>query len=670
VPLDAEGNATIEVPLNDSLTGFRIAVVASAGAGLFGTGQASIRTTQDLMLLSGLPPLVRDGDRFRAGFTVRNASRDPQQVSVTAQVNAGAGRAMPPLPAQEVALAPGEARDLGWDVNVPQTADKLEWQVDASARVDGAATSPHDALKIAQRVIASVPERTIQATIFQLEGAREVPVERPADAIPGRGGVNVRMQAKLSGDLPGVREYLERYPFTCFEQRASAAVGLRDRRRWDALMGALPDFLDRDGLVKFFTVLRDGDDTLTSYVLSIADEAGWPIPDDSRAKMERALAGIIEGRIVRYSPLPTADLTLRKVAAMAALSRNKEGFKAAWLDSIVVEPNLWPTSAVIDWYLLLSRQASVPKRAERLAEAQTILRSRLNFQGTTMVFSTEKTDALWWLLISGDVNANRLLLAMTDNAQWKDDIPRLATGTLGRMQRGRWNTTVANAWGVLALDRFSRRFEAGGVTGTTNATLGNERFDHAWQTSDGTAPFARRLAWPAARTDLALKQEGSGAPWITVSSLAAIPLTAPLSTGYRIERSVTAVSQQAPGRWSRGDTARVRIAVEAQADMTWVAVSDPIPAGSTVLGRGLGGDSTLATTGERRQGTVWPAFEERGLESFRAYYRYVPKGSFVVEYTVRLNNPGTFHLPPTRVEAMYAPEMFGEIPNADWVVAQ
>src|SRR5258706_9674409 len=210
------------------------------------------------MLLSGLPPLVRDGDRFRAGFTVRNASRDAQQVTVTAQVSAGAGRAMPALPAQDVALAHGEARDLGWDVNVPQATDKLEWQVDANARVEGATATPHDALKIAQRVIASVPERTIQASIFQLEGARAVPVERPADAIAGRGGVGVRMQAKLSGDLPGVREYLERYPFTCFEQRASAAVGLRDRRRWDALMGALPDFLDRDGLVKFFTVLRDG----------------------------------------------------------------------------------------------------------------------------------------------------------------------------------------------------------------------------------------------------------------------------------------------------------------------------------------------------------------------------------------------------------------------------
>jgi len=60
---------------------------------------------------------------------------------------------------------------------------------------------------------------------------------------------------------------------------------------------------------------------------------------------------------------------------------------------------------------------------------------------------------------------------------------------------------------------------------------------------------------------------------------------------------------------------------------------------------------------------VWPAFEERRFEAFRAYYRYVPKGRWTVEYTVRLNNPGTFVLPPTRVEAMYAPEIHAERPN-------
>ena len=62
------------------------------------------------------------------------------------------------------------------------------------------------------------------------------------------------------------------------------------------------------------------------------------------------------------------------------------------------------------------------------------------------------------------------------------------------------------------------------------------------------------------------------------------------------------------------------------------------------------------------------AFEERTVSAFRAYYRYVPKGKFVVEYTVRFDNPGTFALPGTRVEAMYAPEMFGELPVASWTV--
>jgi uncharacterized protein YfaS (alpha-2-macroglobulin family) len=30
---------------------------------------------------------------------------------------------------------------------------------------------------------------------------------------------------------------------------------------------------------------------------------------------------------------------------------------------------------------------------------------------------------------------------------------------------------------------------------------------------------------------------------------------------------------------------------------------------------------------------------------------------------VRVSNVGEFALPPTRVEALYAPEMFGEAPN-------
>lgn len=90
----------------------------------------------------------------------------------------------------------------------------------------------------------------------------------------------------------------------------------------------------------------------------------------------------------------------------------------------------------------------------------------------------------------------------------------------------------------------------------------------------------------------------------------------------------------------------------------------PRARGGAILGSGLGRDSRLLTREEKREGLAWPAFTERAFDAYRSYFAFVPKGKWTVEYTVRLNNEGTFLLPPTRVEALYAPEMFGEIPNA------
>jgi alpha-2-macroglobulin len=66
----------------------------------------------------------------------------------------------------------------------------------------------------------------------------------------------------------------------------------------------------------------------------------------------------------------------------------------------------------------------------------------------------------------------------------------------------------------------------------------------------------------------------------------------------------------------------------------------------------------------------WPDFVERPFDAYRAYYHYIPKGGFEVEYTIRVNQAGQFQMPSTRIEALYEPEMFGEIPNARFDVAQ
>ena len=729
VPVNGLGEAEIDVPLNDSLTAFRMTAVANAGIGFFGTGDASIRTTQDIMLHSGLPPLVREDDVFKAIFTLRNASNRKLALTAKARWSADSttvakqpipcktdsvsgnppnppgnppcpplkkggeggfssvdngissvGSGVPPggngiatesvygsswieLPPIPVELEPGTAKELAWDVKVPTDTSKLSWEVSAET-LDGAAA--HDQIKLTQDVIPVWPVRVYQATLAQVDKPLGLTVERPAGAIPGRGGLRVSLRAKLGDGLGGVLDYMGRYPYSCMEQRISKAVALRNKTMWEANMAALPSYIDADGLLKYFAIdWLHGSDVLTSYVLSISHEAGWAIPDESLKHLQDGLKDFITGKIKRNLSLATADLAIRKLAAIEALSRYGLA-TPEMLGSITLDPNLWPTSAVLDWFNILKRMPSIPQRDSRLVQAGQIIRSRINLQGTTMGFSSENNDQLWWLMVSIDGNAVRALLSLLDQPQWRADIPRLVTGAMGRQHRGHWDTTPANAWGTLAMEKFSAALESVPVTGYTEAELAGVKKGMQW--TESSKQNALNFPWGDGPETLSVKHTGEGKPWAIIQSRAALPLHQALFTGFSIKRSVEPVEQRQAGVWSKGDVARIKLELDAQADMTWVVVDDPVPAGATILGSGLGGDSKLLVKGETRKGWVWPAFEERRFDAFHAYYEYVPKGQWSFEYTVRLNNPGKFALPSTRVEALYAPEMFGELPSGVWEI--
>ncbi len=233
-------------------------------------------------------------------------------------------------------------------------------------------------------------------------------------------------------------------------------------------------------------------------------------------------------------------------------------------------------------------------------------------------------------------------------------MPRLVAGLLMLHKNGTWQTMTANLWGELAVARFSRLFESTPVTGNTKVQLGDAAQSVKWSAAAASAtPITRSMMLPWSTGSLSLTQDVTGKPWATVESLAAVALKAPFAAGYLISKTMTRVDPAVKGALSRGDIVRVHLDVDAQSDMTWVVVNDPIPVGATILRSGLGHDSA-ATEGEQQKG-AWPAFVEPGFDGYRAYYDYLPKGKLQVEYTIRVNNPGTFGLPPTRVETLYAP---------------
>ncbi len=667
VVLDKNGEAQVTVPLNDSLTAFKIAVVANAGAGLFGSGSSEIVSTQDIMLYSGLPQVVRQGDEFMASFTVKNSTNEDKSVSVAAVVTSdNATVSLTPI---TKTLSAGSASEVSWLFNVPTDATTLMWDV---AALDSNGDTK-DKLKVNEEVIPDIPVRVLQSTVVQLDGYFEMSVNPPLGAKNGVGGVRVSFNDRL-GDTAGIVTYMKNYPYSCMEQKVSKAIALSDVNLWSAIINDMPSYVDNNGLLKYFPTQRHGSDVLTSYVLSISSAANFEIPKNIRDGLENALENFVNGKIYPETVWHVPDLTVRKLAAIEALSTaSSVQVSDAMFESITIEPNLWPTSALLDWINILYRYPSLNNREDNLMHALTILRSRLNFQGTSMQFSTEDTDNLWWLMSSSDVNSVRSIITLLPIESWYLDMPRMLKGALHRQRKGAWSTTVANAWGVVAIQKFATQLEAQPVNGESVALLmmENEKFSEIKKsfTWDKTNKDNRQVFfnWPGELANLYVEHSGSGKPWITIQSLAAIPLKEPLSTGYKIIKKIVPVEQKTPGVWSVGDVARVSIEAEAQADMTWVVINDPIPSGASILGSGLGRDSSILTKGEKLS-YEWPIYEERTFTAFKAYYEYVRKGKWTIDYTVRFNNEGKFELPPTRIEALYVPEMFGEIPNESIVI--
>src|SRR3546814_715081 len=241
---------------------------------------------------------------------------------------AGKGVSRESLAAQDVDLAPGAAHTLAWNIQAPEAnlldgPSELEWRIEASdmsqtsrANTDGKASDRRagDTLVFRQALLPAVPIKTRQASLFSLDpqaAPLRLPVSAPqgalvdANGIP-RGGLQVHMQSSLAGGLPGVHEWFAAYPYTCLEQLASKAIGLRSAAQWQELMQRLSTYLDEDGLAAYFAGAVQGNEVLTAYLLAASHEAQalglpFPIPAGPRASMTHGLLALVQGKNGRAS---------------------------------------------------------------------------------------------------------------------------------------------------------------------------------------------------------------------------------------------------------------------------------------------------------------------------------------------------------------------------------
>ena len=246
-----EGRATVEVPVNDSLTTSASWRSRTAARRLFGTGDATIRTTQDLMLHPGLPPLVREDDELARRFTLRNASDRNRARGGRARHRWQAVTRRSGWRAHSVELAARRAREVGWPVAVPVNVERSAWDVGGQTRAGARCRpKPRDA-----EGDGGGPAAHHQATLLQVDKAQGMQVAPRPMRVPGRGGVLAHFARACGNELPGVREYMSRYPYTCLEQHV-ARGGAARREPVEGRHGSLPAHLDGDGLLGTFPPIR------------------------------------------------------------------------------------------------------------------------------------------------------------------------------------------------------------------------------------------------------------------------------------------------------------------------------------------------------------------------------------------------------------------------------
>lgn len=648
-----EGKFKFSFPLNDSLTTFRIVAIATSGAREFGTGMAKIQTSQKIQTFSGIPPVVRLGDTLQHEVNLRNAGDMKEQLRVrmsVVDIKNGA-EVKSELETKSAFLSPGETKQITWDLTVPEDSTKRKFSLEVS--------SPNgtvmDSLSVEQTVIPAFTERVYQAGLFLYESPFKESVQTPPGSKANSGKMVWKASPTILTSIGGIQKYFQTYPYSCMEQRVSKAIGLRSDTLWNEVIGDLNSFLDYDGLVKYFARMEHGSEILTSYVLTSAKLTNKTIPEETLSRMLAGLQGFLDGRVYGERYRFGADLVVRKIIVWEALTRYQT-YDWEQVRPIFEGIEFLPTASLIDLSDIYGRvNGADPKVKNRL---YSVLRSRLNLQGSELIIADSGFTNPWWILGSRDYTMSKFLLWVISEPSYKKDLPRIIKAFVKMQKQGRYDSTLGNAYSVLVFDRVSKLLEGEKVTGgkvkvqteKENLLLEPNGKQTVTQTLDTSPQF------------VTVSYEGKGKPWIEWSVQSILPLKEPIASGYRLKRSWEPIQVAKSGVLSKGDTIKVKIEIDADSDKTWVVVEDPIPPGSLPLGRGFGRESQI---GQDKPGdtSYYLSFEEKTLSLYRAYFEYLPKGKHTIEHSYRLNHVGTFVMPSTRVEAMYSPETHAEWPN-------
>jgi alpha-2-macroglobulin len=692
VVTDASGHATVDVPLPDNLTRYRVMVVAVAGPEQFGSAEANITARLPLMVRPSAPRFLNFGDAFELPVVLQNQTAADMTVDVVLQTD-------------NLQLT----GDAGVEVTVPAN-DRIEVRFPAAAaevgtarfRVAAVSGDAADAATVDLPVYTPTTAEAFATYGVIDDGTTLQPVSAPTGVVPQFGGLDVTTSSTSLQALTDAVLYVSQYPYESSDALASqilAIASLRDvLAAFDAPdlpspgvldaatntdIGLLADLQNDDGGFPYWQRGRPSDpfnSIQATHALVVARAGGFGVP---QATVDRALSYLHD--IEQHIPIEYGQEARDSLSAYALhvrmLAGDRDPSKAKTLfedrgEQLPLDAIAWLWPVVTDSGTSAAIERIIENRAVDTAGAVT--------------FTTNVSDDDYLTLRSDRRTDGLILDSLITVKPDSDLIPKIVAGLLAGQTQGRWDNIQENAFILLALKHYFDAFESQTPDFVARIWLG-DRFagEQAFQ---GRSTDRLRVSIPTADlvaggdTGLTISKEGTGRLYYRIG-LRTAPADLhldPLDRGFVVGRTYEAVDDPADvtrsedGTWhiKAGAKVRVRLTMVAESQRTHVALIDPLPAGLEIINPELATSENLPPEntppdpqsqptfeGDVAFGQWWyPTwFDHQNMRDDRAesFATYLAAGTYDYSYVARATTPGSFVVPPARAEEMYAPETFG-----------
>jgi len=213
---DKDGRASIVIPMADSITTWRMAMIASTQHGALGTSTSSLKVFQDFFVDLDLPVTLTQGDRVSIPVAIYNYSGSPGDVNLRLEADSWFSL-VDDVGEKSVTV---ESSRVGGSQFTLEAKRIGKFKLTLSARMKGGANRAD----IVVREIEVIPNGREQNLVFngRLENTAQHKIDFPANAIPEASKIFVRLYpGPLSQVVEGMDSLL-RMPYGCFEQTSSS----------------------------------------------------------------------------------------------------------------------------------------------------------------------------------------------------------------------------------------------------------------------------------------------------------------------------------------------------------------------------------------------------------------------------------------------------------------